>query len=174
MSNREDDGGQQWFDAKMRQRINERVQIKQGVQQNNRDGKSYLDRKVGGVQQNQAAEITDPYIRKLIEGRQQQQFFGPAHLGGKVVDKTTAGNYEIDVDMGAMEQSIPRIRCRRSRYGSPVWWQYQHTKQSPTSPIAGNASTRPNESTPSATTRATDSDPAGRISSLSLHSAVVW
>ena len=121
MSNREDDGGQQWFDAKMRQRINERVQTKQGAQQNNRDGKSYLDRKVGGAQQSQAAEITDPYIRKLIEGRQQQQFFGPAHLGGKVVDKTTAGNYEIDVDMSAMEQSILRRQQEFQRLeGGPV------------------------------------------------------
>lgn len=101
---RTDDGSEQWFDQLTRQRLHERKNIRQGNQQNS---KSYLDQKVT-TQQQQQAEITDPYIKKLVESRNNQPFFGPAHLGGQVVDRSLASNYEVQIDMNAMEQAILR------------------------------------------------------------------
>lgn len=103
-----DDGSDQWLDQLTRQRLQERVQSRQPSQQNN---KSYLDQKVSTFhhnQQQQPSEITDPYIKNLVESRQQQPFYGPAHLGGQTVERSVAGNYEVELDMNAMEQAILR------------------------------------------------------------------
>lgn len=97
-----DDGSEQWFDQLARQRIQERVQHKQG---NRNQQQSYLDRKVT-TQQNQQEEIHDPFIKNLVESRQKQPFYGPAHLGGQVVDRSVAGNYEVEINMDALQQAI--------------------------------------------------------------------
>lgn len=101
---RSDDGSEQWFDQVTKQRLNERRNMqRQG--NNPHNSKSYLDRK---VTTEQPVEITDPYIKKLVESRNNQPFYGPAHLGGQAVDKNMAANYEVEIDMGAMEQAILR------------------------------------------------------------------
>lgn len=112
-----DDGGQQWFDATMRQRMQQRAQGGNNKQPSN--GKSYLDQKVNQPQQ--TSEIVDPYIKKLVEARQNQTFYGPAHLGGQAVDRSVAANYEVEIDMGAMEQAIMRKQSefQRAAGGNP-------------------------------------------------------
>jgi hypothetical protein len=104
---RSDDGSEQWFDQLAKQRINERVQQRQGNNQKVNQ-KSYLDRKVTTVQQPQQEEIHDPFIKNLVESRQNQPFYGPAHLQGQVMDRTLAGNYEVDINMDALQQAILR------------------------------------------------------------------
>ena len=102
-----DDGSEQWFDQLAKQRIQERVQHRQ---KNHQQQDSYLDRKVTTVQhrQPQQEEVHDPYIKQLIEARQNQPFYGPAHLGGQAVDRSLAGNYEVDINMDALQQAILR------------------------------------------------------------------
>lgn len=97
-----DDGSEQWFDQLAKQRIQERVQARQvnRIQQ-----QSYLDRKVT-TQQNRQEEIQDPFIKNLVESRQNQPFYGPAHLGGQVVDRSLAGNYEVEINMDALQRAI--------------------------------------------------------------------
>ena len=101
---REDDNSQQWFDATVRQRMQQRA-----VQRNpNTNSKSYLDQKVNTHPTNQPQEITDPYIKSLVESRQQQQFYTPAHLGNVGLDRSRGGDYEVSVDMDMLQASIQR------------------------------------------------------------------
>jgi len=103
---RSDDGSEQWLDQLAKQRIQERVQHRQ-INRNQQSNQSYLDRKVSSVQQqNHQEEIRDPYIKQLIESRQQQPFYGPAHLGGQVLDRSLAANYEVEINMDAFQQAI--------------------------------------------------------------------
>jgi hypothetical protein len=102
---RVDDGTEQWLTEVTRQRIAQQAHVK--FNRGNQQGKSYLDQKVNTrTQQQQEVLITDPFIKTIVENRHKQPVYGPAHLGGKAVDNTTAANYEVEVDMGAMERSI--------------------------------------------------------------------
>ena len=101
----EDNGSQQWFDATMRSRIQQNAANKQRGQQSS---KSYLDQKVTVQQQNQPAEINDPYIKKLVESRQQQPFYLAAHLGNAGLDRSRGGDYEINIDMDSFQSAIQR------------------------------------------------------------------
>lgn len=97
MSNRRfDDGSQEWFDSIQRQRM----------QQKHPNNKSYLDQKVNVNQQPQQMEISDPYIKNIVSQYQNQPHYGPAHMGGQVVDRIQGGNYEVEVDMSEMQQKI--------------------------------------------------------------------
>lgn len=104
---RSDDGSEQWFDQLAKQRIQERVQHRQG---NRQQQDSYLDRKITTVHQHQPQqeEVRDPYIKQLIESRENQPFYGPAHLGGQAVERSVAGNYEVEINMDALQQAILR------------------------------------------------------------------
>jgi hypothetical protein len=100
----EDNGSQQWFDATMRSRIQEKITTKQhGNQRSN----SYLDQRVN-TQPQQPAEISDPYIKKLVESRQQQPFYSPAHLGSAGLDRSRGGDYEINLDMDSFQKAIQK------------------------------------------------------------------
>ena len=105
---RSDDGSEQWLTEVTRQRIAQQANVKFNRGNPHASGKSYLDQKVNtrAQQQQQEFAISDPYIKTIVENRPRQPVYGPAHLGGKVVDNTTAANYEVQVDMGAMERSI--------------------------------------------------------------------
>lgn len=102
----EDNGSQQWFDATMRARIQQNVANKQ--QRGQQTSKSYLDQKVNVQQQNQPTEIHDPYIKKLVESRQQQPFYSAAHLGNAGLDRSRGGDYEINIDMDSFQSAIQK------------------------------------------------------------------
>lgn len=103
MSNRRgDDGSQEWFDGIQRQRMQQRRVP------NQKNGQSYLDQRVGSLNQQQRdpAEINDPYIKNIVNGYKTQPHYGPAHMGGQAADKTMESNYEVEVDMPAMQNQI--------------------------------------------------------------------
>ena len=103
MSNRRgDDGSQEWFDGIQRQRMQQRRSPNQKTNQ------SYLDQRVGSQTQHQPQqiEISDPYIKNIVDGYKTQPHYGPAHLGGKVVEKSVAANYEVEVDMSTLQSQM--------------------------------------------------------------------
>lgn len=61
----------------------------------------------GGVQQNTAATINDPYIKSIVEKYQHAPHYGPAHANGST-DPRVASNTEIEVDMAMLQQAIMR------------------------------------------------------------------
>lgn len=97
---------QAWFDQLTHERIHRR-RVDVGRHQQRDGSKSYLDERVN-VSRPQAANITDPFIKTIVENRHNQQFYGPAHLGGRVVDNTQAASYEVDVDLPAVTNAILR------------------------------------------------------------------
>ena len=104
MSNkRGDDGSQEWFDGMQRQRMQQRRSP------NQKPNQSYLDQRVGSQQQqqNQAqVEIVDPYIKNIVDGYKTQPHYGPAHLGGQVLEKSIAANYEVEVDLSSLQNQM--------------------------------------------------------------------
>jgi len=100
----EDNGSQQWFDATMRSRMQQRAVTKQ---HNNQRSNSCLDQKVN-TQPQQPAEINDPYIKNLVESRQQQPFYSPAHLGSVGLDRSRGGDYEVNIDMDSFQNAIQK------------------------------------------------------------------
>ena len=104
MSNRRgDDGSQEWFDSVQQQRMHQRRSPNQKANQ------SYLDQRVGPrhqQHQQEQVEISDPYIKNIVDGYKTQPHYGPAHLGGKVVEKSVAANFEVEVDMSTLQNQM--------------------------------------------------------------------
>lgn len=111
MAKREDDGSQEWFDQLAKNRIR-------------RDGGASNPFSAYGkftptaqMQEIDINAISDPEVRKrillvkeagqlAIEHYTKAPHFGPAHLGGKPVDRITASNYAVQVDMDQMSAGI--------------------------------------------------------------------
>lgn len=100
--NRSDDGSQEWFDQLTRNRIR---------------GGSLPTAPAQRISEIDPNTIADPTIReRLLAAKQagetaKQRYtsaphYGPAHLGGKVLDKISAQNYEISADVDAMTSAI--------------------------------------------------------------------
>lgn len=110
MKSRYDDGSQEWLDQVARARIR-----REPIGQQDQNGLSQY-RKLFG-QEIDINQVQDPELkRQLLNAKEaglsarehytNSPHFGPAHLGGKVVDRNTAMNYEIDGDMDAFSNGI--------------------------------------------------------------------
>lgn len=108
MNNRRiDDGSQEWFDGITTSRIRRQPMQNDGLSQ-------YKKIITQDVDINQ---IQDPELRRRLVNAKEagilakehytnSPHYGPAHFGGKNVDRTTAMNYEINADVDGMSSAI--------------------------------------------------------------------
>lgn len=130
MSNfQSDDGSQQFFDTLLEQRMHvakahqqRRSPAPQQHQQRGRPYDPYLDRRVTAPAQHQQqtiSEVHDPYAKSVIEKYQSQPHYGPAHAGLST-NREVASNYEVEVDMAAMQRQILQRQMEMQRSNGNV------------------------------------------------------
>ncbi len=118
-----DDGSSEWMDKRIHQRI--RSNDSRPVARND----SYLDKKINTSTNQQGGYIiNDPYTKIVVEKYTNARYFGPAHLGGKVMDRESAGNFEINADLDGMSQAIQsRFAQMRSQSGEAISVEDQYS-----------------------------------------------
>ena len=97
-----DDGSPEFMAKMFQQRIRQGQQRPQAQRQYDpRMGVQNIDRRIVGP-----TPINDPYTKLVVERYTRAPHLGPAHLGGKVVDRETALNYQINADVDGMQTQI--------------------------------------------------------------------